>query len=98
MKNIQQLTSEIQGLCIQGVSDTDILKEIFSLLKEIENRKKEVTENIVELAEDYNKLARELENVPAEKLMNDEELTLNYCNYQAKREALRTCVKMIEEL
>ena len=98
MKNIKELTSEIQDLCVQNISDTEVLKEIYNLLKDIDNRKKEIVENITNLSEDFNKMARQMETIPAEKMAENDNLAFEYYGYQVKRDACRTCAKIIEDL
>ena len=97
MKNLKEISAEIQELCVQNISDTEALKEVFNLLKEVENRKIDVIKNMSDLAEDYNKMARQIEAEPIND-KEDLEKIINGSAYAAKRDGVRTCIKLIEEL
>lgn len=97
MKNLKEISAEIQELCVQNISDTEALKEVFNLLKEVENRKTDVIKNMSDLAEDYNKMARQIEAEPIND-KEDLEKIINGSAYAAKRDGVRTCIKLIEEL
>ena len=94
MRNINDILTDIQTVCVQNISDNDVLKEMLGLLIELSDRKEEVIESINNLAEDYNKMLHQLENIPSE----EGEKPLEYYSYQSKRDAYRTCVKMLKEL
>lgn len=97
MKNLKEISAEIQELCVQNFSDTEALKDVFNLLKDIENRKTEVIKNISDLAEDFNQMARQIDAEPIND-KEDLEKIINGSAFAAKRDGVRTCLKMIEEL
>lgn len=97
MKNLKEISAEIQELCVQNISDTEALKDVFNLLKDIENRKTEVIKNMSDLAEDYNKMARQIDAEPIND-KEDLEKIINSSAYAAKRDGVRTSIKLIEEL
>lgn len=94
MKSIKEISAEIQELCVHNISDTEVLKEVFSLLKDIENKKAEVVSNITDLANDYNEMAHQIEVHYEDDATKSDE----YITHLAKRDAVRTCIKMLEEL
>ena len=94
MRNINDILTDIQTVCVQNISDNETLKELLSLFVELSDRKQEVIDSVNDLAEDYNKMLHQLENIPAE----EDEKPLEYYSYQSKRDAYRTCVKMLKEL
>ena len=84
MRNLEEISADIQKLSVENISDNDSLKQMFSYLTELTDRKQEIIGDITDLAEDYNKMAHQSEE--------------DNTNYQDKRDAYRACVKILEKM
>lgn len=92
MKKIKEITGDIQKISLEQVTDIEALKQIHTLCKELEDKKEDVCNTLNGLYSDFNMMAQK-----AYKTEEDADNS-DYKCLIAKRDAITTVLKIIEEL
>ena len=92
MNNIKDISNEIQKIALDNITDIEAVKQVHTLCKELEGKKEGLYNTLNGLYSDF--------NIMAQKVYKTEEDADNtdYKCLIAKRDAVTTVLKIIEEL